>query len=197
MIAPQTNDKWMKPIAPAVSPELIAERMTALLPDGVALKTDQQALGGQISYVIPAQHIHQVLRRRVMMKPYNYIFLVDITAVDYLSYPNWFDERFAVIYELRSLVGKHRLRFKVFLEEDEAEIDSVHELYGNANWLERETYDQYGIDFIGHPNLKRLLNHHEFQGHPLRKDYPAQKRQHLSINDPMIDELADVSEPWF
>ena len=56
-----------------------------------------------------------------------------------------------------------------------------------ADWLERETWDQYGIVFTGHPNLKRLLNHHEFVGHPLRKDYPVQKRQHLSINDPMLD----------
>jgi NADH-quinone oxidoreductase subunit C len=62
-------------------------------------------------------------------------------------------------------------------------------MYKSADFAERETWDQYGIVFAGHPNLKRLLNHHEFVGHPLRKDYPCQKRQKLSINDPMIDQL--------
>ena len=68
-------------------------------------------------------------------------------------------------------------------------LPSVHDLFPIADWQERETWDQYGITFEGHPNLKRLLNHHEFEGHPLRKDYPVQRRQHLSQNDPMHDQL--------
>ncbi|MBC7474335.1 MAG: NADH-quinone oxidoreductase subunit C, partial [Candidatus Sericytochromatia bacterium] len=58
-----------------------------------------------------------------------------------------------------------------------------------ANWGEREAFDQFGIKFNNHPNLKRILNHHEFVGHPLRKDYPTKKRQELSVNDSLMDEM--------
>ncbi len=116
--------------------------------------------------------------------------LLDITAIDYLGYPGHDQARFAVVYLLKSQrASSHRLRVKVWVEEDSPKIPSVHDLWKIANWQERETWDQYGIVFEGHPNLKRLLNHIEFVGHPLRKDYPVKKRQWLSTNDPMIDQL--------
>ena len=116
--------------------------------------------------------------------------LLDVCSIDYLSYPDWSGPRFAVSYPLKSTVFRHRLTLKVQVEEHDATVPSVHVLYASANWAERECWDQMGIAFTGHPNLKRLLNHHEFVGHPLRKDYPCQKRQKLSINDPMVDQLA-------
>lgn len=116
--------------------------------------------------------------------------LLDSCGVDYLEYPGHDLPRFAVVYILKSMVAvSHRLRLKVWVEEDDAVVPSVHDLYASANWQERETWDQYGIVFEGHPNLKRLLNHADFEGHPLRKDYPAQRRQWLLANDPMIDQL--------
>ncbi|MCS6969867.1 MAG: NADH-quinone oxidoreductase subunit C [Planctomycetes bacterium] len=115
--------------------------------------------------------------------------LLDVVGIDYLSYPEWRGPRFAVVYPLKSTVFRHRLALKVLVEENDAVVPSVHDLYRSANWAEREVWDQFGIVFQGHPNLKRLLNHHEFVGHPLRKDYPCQKRQKLSLNDPMHDEL--------
>lgn len=116
--------------------------------------------------------------------------MLDITAVDYLGYPGHDQARFAVVYLLKSAKSaSHRIRVKVWVEEDEPKVPSVHDLWKIADWQERETWDQYGIVFEGHPNLKRLLNHVEFVGHPLRKDYPARKRQWLSTNDPMIDQL--------
>jgi NADH-quinone oxidoreductase subunit C len=115
--------------------------------------------------------------------------LLDIAGVDYLSYPGHRHARFAVIYLFKSLAFNHRIRVKVRVEEDACEVPSLHDLYKIADWAERETWDQMGIVFTGHPNLKRLLNHHEFLGHPLRKDYPCQKRQKLSVNDPMLDQL--------
>jgi len=117
--------------------------------------------------------------------------LLDVVGIDYLSYPDWRGPRFAVSYPLKSTVFRHRLTLKVLVEEDDASVPSVHDLYRSANWAERECWDQIGVAFAGHPNLKRLLNHHEFIGHPLRKDYPCQKRQKLSLNDPMVDQLAD------
>ncbi len=115
--------------------------------------------------------------------------LLDVIGIDYLSYPDHRAERFAVTYLFKSTVFRHRLKLKVRLDEDDATIASLSDLYPIAEWHERETWDQFGIVFAGHPNLKRLLNHHEFQGHPLRKDYPCQKRQKLSLNDPMLDQL--------
>ena len=75
------------------------------------------------------------------------------------------------------------------VSESNPEIPTISHLYANANWLEREAFDQIGIRFEGHPNLKRILNHHEFVGHPLRKDYPITRRQVLSANESLMDEM--------
>ena len=134
--------------------------------------------------------------------------LVDLTAVDYSTFgkspsPAFFassgvavrpsplipDEdpwpgppskaRFAVVYHFYSTDHKHRLRLVVPVEESEAELDSLTPLWSAADWLEREVWDMYGIRFSGHPNLKRILMYEEFEGYPLRKDYPVDKRQPL------------------
>jgi NADH-quinone oxidoreductase subunit C len=87
--------------------------------------------------------------------------------------------RFVVVYHLFSLSRKHRLRLEVPVEEADAEVDSVSALWAAADWLEREVWDMFGIRFRGHQNLKRILMYDEFVGHPLRKDYPVNKRQPL------------------
>jgi len=135
-------------------------------------------------------------------------FLMDLTAVDFSTFgtkrsPAFFahsgvavrpspeipDEdpwpgppgpaRFVVVYHLFSLPLRHRLRVEVPVEEDDAEVDSLTPLWAGADWLEREVWDMFGIRFRGHPNLKRILMYDEFVGHPLRKDYPVNKRQPL------------------
>ena len=116
--------------------------------------------------------------------------MLDITAVDYLTWPGHEGARFSVVYNLKSQTFiDNRVRVKVWVEEDALDVPTVSDLWEIADWQERETFDQYGIEFVGHHNLKRLLNHHEFVGHPLRKDYPAQRRQKLSANDPLIDQM--------
>jgi NADH-quinone oxidoreductase subunit C len=88
--------------------------------------------------------------------------------------------RFVVVYHLFSLPHKHRLRLEVALgDNEEPEVDSVSAIWATADWLEREVWDMFGIRFRGHPNLKRILMYDEFVGHPLRKDYPVNKRQPL------------------
>jgi NADH-quinone oxidoreductase subunit C len=87
--------------------------------------------------------------------------------------------RFAVVYHFFSLPLKHRLRVEVPLDEADPEVDSLTSLWASADWLEREVWDMFGIRFRGHPNLKRILMYEEFVGHPLRKDYPVNKRQPL------------------
>ncbi len=102
-------------------------------------------------------------------------FLVDVTAVDYIgSVP-----RFELVYHLYSITKNHRVRVKARVPEESPCIASLTLLWRGADWLERETYDMYGIRFEGHPDLRRIYLYEEFQGHPLRKDYPKEKRQPL------------------
>lgn len=103
--------------------------------------------------------------------------LMDLTAVDYL----WQNRkpRFDVVYHLYSLAKNHRVRIKVGVDEREPTVDSLVSLWPIADWFEREVWDMFGIKFKGHPNLKRILMYEGFQGHPLRKDYPYNKRQPL------------------
>ena len=87
--------------------------------------------------------------------------------------------RFEVIYHFFSLSTQRRLRVKVPVEEADPTVDSLSSLWASANWFEREVWDMFGITFQGHPDLKRILMYQEFTGHPLRKDYPVNKRQPL------------------
>ena len=106
--------------------------------------------------------------------------LADLTAVDYLTFPGREDgPRFEVVYHLYSVALNHRLRLKVQVEQDDAVVPTATGLWPIANWLEREVWDMFGIRFEGHPDLRRLLLYEEFQGHPLRKDYPITRRQPL------------------
>ena len=103
--------------------------------------------------------------------------LMDETAVDGLGM-NW-KPRFEVVYHFYSLPLNHRLRLKVRVEEKDLVVPSLVGLWPIADWFEREIWDMFGIRFEGHPNLKRILMYEEFTGHPLRKDYPINKRQPL------------------
>jgi len=119
--------------------------------------------------------------------------LIDIAGVDYLGMENHNAPRFAVIYCLKSTKNMVRLRLKVQVDEGK-KIPTISKIYPIADWQEREVWDQYGISFEGHHNMRRLLNHVDFEGHPLRKDYPAKKRQWLSENDKMLDQLEERLE---
>lgn len=109
----------------------------------------------------------------------------DLTAVDYLGQRS---PRFEVVMHLRSMERGHRIRVKAPIgpsvedelgDEETVRIDSLVPVWKGANWLERETFDLFGIVFVGHPDLRRILMYPEFKGHPLRKDYPADKTQPL------------------
>jgi NADH-quinone oxidoreductase subunit C len=111
--------------------------------------------------------ICEVLRRDLEL---SFDFLTDITAVD--RYP--VEPRFEVVYQLRSMKTRHRLRLKAPLAGEDPRIDSLVGLWPVADVLEREVYDLFGIHFNGHPNLRRLLMPDDWEGHPLRKDYPVE-----------------------
>ncbi len=104
-----------------------------------------------------------------------YNVLLDVTAVDNLGR----EPRFEVVYHVLSMPNNQRLRVKVSLPGVQPAIESMTEIWKSADWLEREVWDMFGIQFTGHPDLQRILLYPEFQGHPLRKDYPIRKRQPL------------------
>lgn len=106
-------------------------------------------------------------------KPYDYTMLLDLTCVDYKGR----QDRFEMVYHIFSLSNNLRLRIKARLPEKDPSIESLTSEWKNANWLEREAYDMFGIRFYGHPYLRRLFMYDGFEGHPLRKDYPLRKRQ--------------------
>ena len=106
-------------------------------------------------------------------KPYEYTMLLDLTCVDYKGE----DQRFEMVYHFLSLSLNDRIRLKTRLPEISPKIDSLTSIWKNANWLEREVYDMFGIHFNGHPYLIRIFMYEGFEGHPLRKDYPMRKQQ--------------------
>ena len=108
-----------------------------------------------------------------LKKNHQFDFLMQVFGVDFPER----EKRFEVGYELFSSKTYQRLRIKVSVSEEEP-VPTAQFLWKTADWFERETYDMFGIHFSDHPNLKRLLTHHEFKGHPLRKDYPANRQQH-------------------
>lgn len=129
----------------------------------------------ELTLLIKLEMIAEVCRFLKAEPGLQFNFLSDLCGVDYPQRP----ERFEVVYHLYSLTRNQRVRIKVRLEEDEPEVASAMPLWGIANWYEREVWDMFGIRFRGHPNPKRLLMYEEFEGHPLRKDYPVNKRQPL------------------
>ncbi|MBS3818745.1 NADH-quinone oxidoreductase subunit C [bacterium] len=105
--------------------------------------------------------------------PYDYTMLLDLTCVDYMRE----EPRFEMVYHLLSLSNRHRLRIKTRLPEKDLSIQSLTPIWKNANWLEREVFDMFGIQFKNHPDLRRIFMYDGFEGFPLRKDYPLRKRQ--------------------
>jgi NADH-quinone oxidoreductase subunit C len=101
--------------------------------------------------------------------------LVDITCVDYLNYRDAVD-RFGLVYVLTNTDANWRLTVRAWLNEPDLSVPSVTSLWEGANWMEREVFDMFGIQFEGHPDLRRILMPPEFTAHPLRKDYPLQGR---------------------
>ncbi len=105
-----------------------------------------------------------------MKKDLGYNLLTDLCGVDYLGKA----PRFMVVYNMYNLTTKDRLRIKVPVEESDAKVDTVSGVWGTANWHERECWDLMGISFNNHPDLRRILMPADWEGHPLRKDYPLQ-----------------------
>lgn len=110
-------------------------------------------------------------------------FLTDLQAV---HYPHDKGRELAVVYHLHNMVDNVRIRFKVFTGIDQPDVFTATKLYESANWMERETYDFFGVNFIGHPNLKRVLNVDEMDYFPMRKEFPLEDQTRVDKDDEMF-----------
>jgi len=129
---------------------------------------------GQFILTVPSDRLWDIARRLRDEPDLRFDMLMDVCGVDYLTYGQnaWKEKRFAVVYQLLSIVRNERVRLKVFVDDDPPMIDSIISLWQSADWYEREVFDLFGIIFNGHPDLRRILTDYGFIGHPLRKDFP-------------------------
>jgi len=141
---------------------------------------------GEDSIVIDREKAPEIFRTLHDDADFAFEFLIDVTAVDWLERR----PRFDVVYQLKSMSRSTRLRVKIRVGAgDDAWVPSAHPVWKSADWLERECFDMFGITFRGHPDLRRILLYDTFVGHPLRKDYPFQKRQ------PIVPEIDPITKP--
>jgi NADH-quinone oxidoreductase subunit C len=110
-------------------------------------------------------------------------FLTDLQAV---HYPDNKGRELAVVYHLHNLVDNVRIRFKVFSDINTPDVYTATGLFSGSNWMERETYDFFGVNFVGHPNLKRILNVDEMDYFPMRKEYPLEDQTRIDKDDEMF-----------
>jgi len=110
-------------------------------------------------------------------------FLTDLCGV---HFPDKKGAEIAVVYHLHNLIDNIRIRYKIFTDASKPDVFSATALYSSANWMERETYDFYGINFIGHPNLKRILNADEMDYFPMLKQYPLEEQSRIDKDDEMF-----------
>jgi NADH-quinone oxidoreductase subunit C len=156
-----------------VSPDEVLATVESLC--GARVREKHQNFG-DATVVIDRDGAFEVFRALREHADLGFDLLTDLTVVDYLGRA----PRFEVVYHLYSLGKSHRVRVKIRVPEEDPSVPSLSGIWKSANWLEREAWDMFGIRFAGHPDLRRILMYEEFVGHPLRKDYPFNKRQPLT-----------------
>lgn len=145
----------------------IAQKIKERFPDEFV---EAKEYRGQLAVTVKKDRIVEVCRYLHDDPELAFDHITDVTAVDY---PND-EERFEVVYHFYSIPKNHRIRLKARVQEEDCAIDSVTGIWQGANFMERETYDLMGITFKGHPDPRRILLTDDFEGHPLRKDYPVE-----------------------
>lgn len=138
---------------------------------------------GMLTFEAPKELNLKVLRFLYDDAELQFRFLTDLQAV---HYPDDTGRELAVVYHLHNLADNIRLRFKVYADISKPDVYSATALYASANWMERETYDFFGVNFVGHPNLKRVLNVDEMDYFPMRKEYPLEDQTRIDKDDEMF-----------
>ncbi|MFM7203958.1 MAG: NADH-quinone oxidoreductase subunit C [Myxococcota bacterium] len=149
----------------------IRQRVREQFPDAVLEEHDFR---GDDTLVMKREMLHEVLAFLRDDPQLKFDLLMALCGADYL--PLQRQPRFELVYHLFSVPFKKRLRVRFPIEEENLIVPSVVDLWVTADWHEREAFDMFGFKFKGHPNLRRILTHEDFEGHPLRKDYPVNRR---------------------
>lgn len=160
--------------------DFIQQKLTEKFPGQL---TDWQEPYGMLTFTAPKELNLKVLQFLFDDAELGFRFLTDLQAV---HYPENKGAELAVVYHLHNLVANVRIRFKVFTTIEKPDIFSATALYQSANWMERETYDFYGVNFVGHPNLKRVLNVEEMDYFPMRKEFPLEDQLRIDKDDEMF-----------
>ncbi|HQR92004.1 MAG: NADH-quinone oxidoreductase subunit C [Bacteroidetes bacterium 24-39-8] len=138
---------------------------------------------GMLSFEVEKDQNLKVLQFLHDETDLNFQFLTDLCAVNYPDQPG---RELAVVYHLHNLQDNLRIRFKVFAPVAQPDVFTATKLYSAANWMERETYDFFGVNFVGHPNLIRILNVDEMDYFPLRKEFPLEDQTRIDKDDQMF-----------
>ncbi|MEX6686270.1 NADH-quinone oxidoreductase subunit C [Danxiaibacter flavus] len=138
---------------------------------------------GMFTFEAPKEDNLKVLQFLFDDEELQFRFLTDLCAV---HYPDQEGRELAIVYHLHNLVKNVRIRFKVFTNIQEPDIFTATNIFSTANWMERETYDFFGVNFIGHPNLKRILNVDEMDYFPMRKEFPLEDQTRIDKDDEMF-----------
>ena len=156
---------------------LVIQKVQEQYSDAILDVSDAQ---GELTITVRKDVIYELMVFLKNDSELAYNFLADVTAVDYSLMEDVLMKydyaRFTVVYHLLSTERKERLRIKVPVHEKELSVPSMASIWRVANWLERETYDMFGITFENHPDLRRILMPDDYEGYPLRKDYPLRGR---------------------
>ena len=160
--------------------EIIQQRLTEKFGEQVSQFSTSY---GMLQFEAPKEINLKVLNFLYDDAQLGFIFLTDLTGV---HYPDQKGRELAVVYHLHNLKENIRLRFKVFTGVDQPDVYTATGLFSSANWMERETYDFYGINFVGHPNLKRILNVDEMDYFPMRKEFPLEDQTRIDKDDEMF-----------
>ena len=164
----------------ALTNETIQLKLTEKFPDQL---TDWQEPYGMLTFTAPKDLNLKVLQFLYDDAELRFQFLTDLQAV---HYPDNKGAELAVVYHLHNLVDNVRIRFKVFTDITKPDVFSATALYQSANFMERETYDFYGVIFLGHPNLIRILNVDEMDYFPMRKEFPLEEQSRIDKDDEMF-----------
>jgi NADH-quinone oxidoreductase subunit C len=160
--------------------ELIRQRLTEKFGDQLI---DWEEPYGMLTFSSPKDLNLKVLQFLFDDPELKFQFMTDLAAV---HYPDRKGEELAVVYHLHNLIDNIRIRFKVFTDINKPDVFSATALYAAANWMEREAYDFYGVNFVGHPNLVRIQNVEEMEYFPQRKEYPLEEQSRIDKDDEMF-----------
>jgi NADH-quinone oxidoreductase subunit C len=160
--------------------EHIRQRLIDKFGDQVTAFEEQY---GMLGFEVPKELNLKVLNFLYDDQELKFRFLTDLCAV---HFPGNTGKELAVVYHLHNLVDNVRIRFKVFTDIKNPDVYTASGLFSSANWMERETYDFFGVNFVGHPNLKRILNVDEMDYFPLRKEFPLEDQSRVDKDDDMF-----------